>query len=214
MHSPHTGIHARVKILGSAAFPWENRCLGGVGNDLGLLADDIEHAVLESLLVLAEAVLLPDEVVRFGIEVVAFHALVEQADAELVVGLLFEFQATAVLHVLFEFNRLALAEIVQGSLQLLLLDILILLVLVLAGKVLPRERPLKEIEDNVPNGFEVVTARLLLAHMRGQARVTSSPRQVLAFDEWNVHTLAVLETLGQTEVDNVDVVLSNVGASY
>jgi len=70
----------------------------------GLLADDVEHRVLERLLVLAKAVLLPGVVEDLAVELVALQTAFEQAVAGLVVRLLFELQRPAVVHVFFEFR--------------------------------------------------------------------------------------------------------------
>jgi len=70
----------------------------------GLLADDVEHRVLERLLVLAKAVLLPGVVEDLAVELVALQTTFEQAVAGLVVRLLFELQRSAVVHVFFEFG--------------------------------------------------------------------------------------------------------------
>lgn len=67
-----------------------------------LLPDDVEHTVLESLLVLAQPVLLPGVVVNVTVEVVSPHAVDEETFAGAIVGLLFELQAAAVLHELTE----------------------------------------------------------------------------------------------------------------
>jgi len=83
-------------------------------------------------------VLLPSVVQHPRIKTVPLHALVKQTQSVFVVRLLFELQTAAVLHVLLKLNRAAAAQIVERRLQLLLFDVLVLLVLVLAGKVLPR----------------------------------------------------------------------------
>lgn len=70
----------------------------------GLLADDVEHRVLERLLVLAKAVLLPGVVEDLAVELVALQTAFEQAVAGLVVRLLLELQRPAVVHVFFEFR--------------------------------------------------------------------------------------------------------------
>ena len=68
----------------------------------GLLSDNVQYTVLEGLLVLAQPVLLPGVVVNVAVEVVSPHAVDEETFAGSVVGLLLEFERTAVLHELSE----------------------------------------------------------------------------------------------------------------
>ena len=78
---------------------------GGLGVLLSawLLSDHVEHTVLQSLLVLAQPVLLPGVVVNVAIEVVPPHAVDEETFASSVVRLLFEFERSTVFHELSEF---------------------------------------------------------------------------------------------------------------
>ena len=57
---------------------------------LRLLPDDIEHARLQRLLVLAQMILLPSVVEHPRVQIIAFHALVKQTQAIFVVWLLLE----------------------------------------------------------------------------------------------------------------------------
>ena len=67
-----------------------------------LLSDHVKYTVLEGFLVLAQPVLLPGVIVNVAIEVVPPHAVDEETFAGSVVGLLFEFERTTVLHELSE----------------------------------------------------------------------------------------------------------------
>lgn len=111
---------------------------GGIGVS-GLLADDIEHTVLEGLLVLGEAVLLPGVVEDAAVKVVALHAVLKKAEADPVVGLLFELELAAVLHILTELGGVAAAELLKRGLDLLFLDVVVLFVLGAAWESLPGE---------------------------------------------------------------------------
>ena len=68
----------------------------------GLLSDNVQYTVLEGLLVLAQPVLFPGVIVNVTVEVVSPHAVDEETFAGSVVGLLFEFERTTVLHELSE----------------------------------------------------------------------------------------------------------------
>ena len=126
-----------------------------------LLADNVQHRVLERLLVFAQTVLLPGVIEDAVVEVVPLHAALEIAEALAIVGLLLELQSTAVLHELAELARVAATELFQASLNLLLLDVVVLLVLGASREALPWELAFNKVEQNVTDGFEIVTAGLL-----------------------------------------------------
>ena len=65
----------------------------------------------------------------------------------------------------------------------------------------------------MPNGLQVVAARLFFSHMSRQTRVTGSASQIFAFNKRYVLALAILEALGQTEVDHVNVVLCELSST-
>lgn len=64
------------------------------------------------------------------------------------------------------------------------------------------------------DSFKVVTPRLLVTNVSVDTRVPSSPCQVLTFSEGDVLAVRVLVALGETEVDDIDVVLICVVAAY
>lgn len=78
-----------------------------------LLADDVEDAILECLLVLRKPILLPGVVKDTGIEVVSLHALFEETDASPVVWLLLELERAAVLHKLPELRRVSATQLLK-----------------------------------------------------------------------------------------------------
>ena len=178
----------------------------GVGRDSGLFADDVEHTVLESLLVFGKTVLLPGIVKDAAIEVVAGHASLEEGEASAVVGLLLEFKLSAVLHVLTELAWVSTAELLKGSLNLLLLDVVVLLILGAAWKSLPGELTLQEVEKNVTNSLQVISSRLLDSLMSGNRGISGGSSQILAIFVGNMLALRVLVALGETKIDDVDVV--------
>ena len=125
---------------------------------LWLLANDIEHRVLESFLVLAESVLLPSEVHHSVVEVVPAHAVLEEVHTRVVVRSLLEAQRAAVFHKLKKFGWVASAEVFERSLDLLLFDVVILFILGATWEALPRELSHDEVEKHVTDGFEIVTS--------------------------------------------------------
>ena len=182
-------------------------CLCGLKGLLArLLANDVQHAVFESLLVLRQSVLLPSVVKDSGIEVVSLHALLKEANASSIVRLLLELQRTAILHKLPKFGRMAPAKLLQRRLNLLLLDGIVLLVLATAWQTLPRQRSLDQIKQNVTDGFQIVASTLLDSLVRRYRGISGRASQIFPVLVGYVLPLAVLVALGQAKVDNEDVV--------
>ena len=182
-------------------------CLCGLKGLLArLLADDVQHAVLESLLVLRQSVLLPSVVKDSGIEVVSLHALLKEANASSIVRLLLELQRAAILHKLPKLGRMAPAKFLQRRLNLLLLDGIVLLVLATAWQTLPRQRSLDQIKQNVTDGFQIVASTLLDSLVRRYRGISGRASQIFPVLVGYVLPLAILVTLGQAKVDNEDVV--------
>ena len=74
---------------------------------------------------------------------VSLHASLEETDASAIVGLLFEFQGSAIFHVLTEFRWVSTTQLLKRGLDLLLLDVVVLFILGAAWKSLPWELTLK-----------------------------------------------------------------------
>ena len=127
----------------------------------GLLANDVEHRVLQRLFVLAQPVLLPGVVKDTVVEVVALHATLKVVEALTVVRLLLELERAAVLHVLAELAGVTAAELLKTRLNLLLLDVIVLLVLGATGQTLPRQLTLDEVQQDVADRLQIVTPGLL-----------------------------------------------------
>lgn len=97
---------------------------------LRLFPDDVEHAVLEGLLVFGKEVLFPRIIAYIRIEVVPLQASHEETSAVLVLGLFFKLEPPAVNHEVIELARHVLAELLQACFQLLILDSKILFIFV------------------------------------------------------------------------------------
>lgn len=124
------------------------------------------HNVLfQSLLLQNQTVLVPNEVWRLGVEVVALHAAIKQVQDVSVVWVVREFKTSAVLHELFELNWLVQAQLVDGHLLLFSLDVVVFLVLAAAWKSLPWQGASQEVQQDVTNGLQVVTAGLLITQV-------------------------------------------------
>ena len=134
-------LHVLTYLVGSLVVIGRSisiRC-GGARSVLSarLFPDDVQYAVFERFLVLAQTVLLPRVVVDVAVEVVSAHAVDEETLACAIVRLLLELQAPAVLHELSKFGRVPAAELLERRFNLLLLNRVVLLVLAATGKTLP-----------------------------------------------------------------------------
>lgn len=69
-----------------------------------LSVDNVQHTVLKSFLVFAQAVLFPGKVEHLHVELVAGQTVFKHSDALLVAGLLLKLQRAAVLHELLELS--------------------------------------------------------------------------------------------------------------
>lgn len=63
------------------------------------------------------------------------------------------------------------------------------------------------------NGLEVVSPRLFFSHVRGQTGIPGSAGEIFALDEWNVLALRVLITLGETKINDVNIIFCNLCAA-
>lgn len=121
------------------------------------------------------------------------------------VGLGLELEGAAVGEVLGELGRAALAKGRNGDGLLLLHNELVLLGGRLGLEALPREAALEEVDEDVADGLEVVTAGLLDAKMVVDGGITGRTGQGAALALGNVlQGAGVTVPLGQTKVDAVD----------
>jgi hypothetical protein len=124
-----------------------------------------------------------------------------------VVGLVVEAKRAGVVEVDGEFVGEATTENLGGSGHLLLHDTVVLLLLSGSLQTLPGQRATAEVKHHVTQGLHVVTTRLLDTQVGVDTGVTSSTGQVLVLTVRDVEvSLRVTVLLGQTKVDNVDLV--------
>lgn len=120
-HRAHPRVHSWIESLWSrgrdSAFTGHHWRLSHCSClNLWLFPYYVKHAVLECFFIFTKTVLLPGVVEDLDVEVVTFHALIEEADAVFVVRVLLELQTPAILHIFFEFDWVAAAELIQRSL--------------------------------------------------------------------------------------------------
>lgn len=174
---------------------------------LDRLAYDFHQILLKSLLLKYETVLVPDEIGNLGIPAVLLHAALEKAQNELVVWVLSELELAAVVHELAELLRVSLAQLVDSDFEFLLLDVVVLFVLRTPWQTLPRKTPAQEVQQHMADSLKVVATGLLVPNVRVDTCVPGGASQVLTFPEGDVLAVRVLVALGETKIDDVDVIL-------
>ena len=117
------------------------------------------------------------------------------------------------LHVLLEFYGVALAELIQACLQLLFLNIFVLFIFVLSWKILPGERSSEEIDNHMPDGFQIISSRLFFSEMGCQRCVSGRSCQIFTLYEWNVLAFRIFVAFCKTKINDIDVVASCIGSN-
>jgi len=124
-----------------------------------------------------------------------------------VVGLVIEAEGASVVEVDGELVGEASAENFSWGGHLLLHDTVVLLLLGSSFQTLPWKRATAEVEHNISKRLHIITTRLLDTQVSVDGGITSSTSQVLVLTVWDVEvSLGVTVLLGQTEIDNVDLV--------
>ena len=93
------------------------------------------------------------------------------------------------MHELLEFFRLIAAELLDGGLLLLFLNVGVLLGLGSTRESLPRKGAAQEVKDNVTNGLEIVSSGLLVTKMGVDGGISGSTSEVLAISKGDVLTI-------------------------
>lgn len=164
---------------------------GSLSNSLGVLLVLVDSPV-ENIVVL-EA--LTNEKVSENLAKVA------------VVGLIVEAERSSIVQVDGKLIRETTAEDLGGGGHLLLHNAVVLLLLGRSLQTLPGKRATAEVKHDVAQGLHVITSRLLNTQVSVDRGVTSSTSKVLVLSVGNVEvSLGVSVLLGQTEIDNVDLV--------
>ena len=114
------------------------------------------------------------------------HAALKKTDDIAVVWVLRKTEVSAILHVLLELLWLILAELGDLDLLLLLLNVGVFLFLGSTWKTLPWEGSSQEVEQDMANGLEVISSRLLVTDVSVDGSVSGSAGQVLTISEWDV----------------------------
>ena len=173
-----------------------------------LFGEDSHHTLLEVLPLHLQPVLVPDEVWLSDVKSISLTAPFKQVVEVFVVWISNERETSAVHHVVLKLYWLVHAQFINCNFLLLSLDVVIFLLLWSSRQALPWQRSLQKVQQDMTNCFQVITSWLLVAYVRVDGGVPSSACQVLALSEGDVFTLWVLVALGQTKVNDVDVVLS------
>lgn len=114
------------------------------------------------------AICLQDPIVlAIVVIVVPFHDCLEKMTQSCIVWLLFKSHVSAYADVASKLLWHLHAELLNCSLQFFLFDLIVLFVLVSATlEALPRQHTFQEVEQNIANCLQVVSARLFDANMR------------------------------------------------
>lgn len=145
-------------------------------------------------------------------DVVVLEALADEQVAEElaevgVVGLVVEAESTSIVQEDAELVREATAEKIGRRRHLLLHDAVVLLLLGGSLETLPGKGAAQEVHKNVGERLQVIAAGLLDTQVGVDGRVASRTGQVLVLPVGNVEMgLGVTVLLGETEVDDVDLV--------
>lgn len=153
---------------------------------LWLLLNHFHHCLLDLLFLEGQSVLIPDKIRLLWVEAVSLHASFEETNDVSVVWILSEAQASAVVHELSELFWLVLAQLFDRNFLFLFLDVGIFFLLRSSGEALPWKRSSQEVEEHMTNGFEVVSARLLVTDVGVDACVSGCTSEILAITERNV----------------------------
>lgn len=141
-----------------------------------ILIDNLHHLLLDCLLFEQQPIFVPDEIWRLVIKTFVLQAALEQSDNVAVIRVLSEAESAAIVHELPNLIGLLLTKIIDGRFLLFLFDIRVLLSLRAPGEALPGKRSFQKVENDVTNGLEVVSSRLLVPKVGVQTRISGSAR--------------------------------------
>ena len=205
-----TGCHWAAALVGdgsSGLASGGSSSTGAAGLLFGLLSLGLVGSGLSNGL--RVLLVLVDSPVK---DVVVLEALADEEVAEdlaevRVVGLVVKAKRAGVVEVDGELVREATAENLGGSGHLLLHNTVVLLLLGGSLQTLPGQRTTAEVEHHVTKRLHVVTTGLLDTQVGVDTGVTSGTSQVLVLTVRDVEvSLGVTVLLGQTEVNNVDLI--------
>jgi len=134
-----------------------------------------------------------------------FKQISEQHSQGVVIGLIGKAVCLHDVQVLRKFDGVSLSQDLWWRLAFLLANGFVLQLLVGDVETRPRKRSSEEVQEDVAQALEVVTATLLAATMGVDAGIAGGSRKTLSLAVGNVaHGLGVKVLLGQTEINDVD----------
>lgn len=101
---------------------------------------------------------------------------------------------------------MTLAQLIDGDLELLLFDVVVLLVLGSARKTLPWETASQEVQQHVSDCLKIISSGLFVPDVSVNASVSGSTSEVFALAEGDVLTIRVLVAFSETEIDDENVI--------
>lgn len=94
---------------------------------------------------------------------------------------LFKLQVATICDILVEFRGQATAESIYGRLHFFFHDFLIFVLLVIHFQILPGQLPLQEIDQHIPQAFNIISSRLLNSDVSIDRGVPCCARQTFVF---------------------------------
>lgn len=133
------------------------------------------------------------------------QGLSEELPKVVIVGCILKSKVTNIGKILAELLGEALAEILDGGGLLLLTNLLILLLVSGSLETLPGQAAAEEVHENVAEGLEIVSARLLAPQVGVDAHVASRARERLSLAVRNMLLrLGISVLLGHAKVNNMN----------
>ena len=153
---------------------------------------------LKSVLLLAQ----DDPVVLVVILVaVALEKIFEHVPHSCVLRSFVESQVSALAEILHELNRVALAQNLNGSCQLLFFDPFVLVPLVVGLESLPRKHTSQEVHGNVTDTFHIISAGLLNTQVSVDGSISGSSGQIFTLSVRDVFAISLDVPLGESKVE-------------
>ena len=196
--------HCHLNLIRGGSTDWLLTCvsrtfflvrviiLGCIASHLLLRAGFLHHPVEDEVILVAHPV----------------EKVLEKLSEVANVGLLLKLKTAAIVEVNAKFVWKVLGEGLDRCWQFLVSDLLIFLFLGASGEALPRQAALIEVHKDEAEGFEVISTTLLNAQVGVDGGIARGSCQILAIAVRDMlASLRVTEPLGQTEINNVYVVL-------
>lgn len=117
------------------------------------------------------------------------------------------------MHKLFEFFRLVSAKLFNSSFFFFLFYICIFFSLWSSWKTLPRKWASKEVKNDMPNSFKIISSRLFITKMCINTSISGSTCKIFSISERNMFPIRTFVAFSKTKINNVNSIFSLVISS-